>query len=153
MAMSSTQKREEAWIKKYGKTLGGTNAASDRLPPITQQQQLRPPNGLSNGGSGIPPLFQARGPIKSFPAAPTSTLGMGLNSKGGKQAPHLAYPSAPSDRSHNPSKMAGYQPRRPQCDDLFDVFSNIRDDESEHVKTMSACQSNTIAIDIAAAKK
>ena len=47
----------------------------------------------------------------------------------------------------------GKPKRRPQCDDLFDVFSNIRDDESEHVKTMSACQSNTIAIDIAAAKK
>ena len=27
---------------------------------------------------------------------------------------------------------------------LFDVFSNIRDDEAEHVKTMKACQDYSI---------
>lgn len=30
--------------------------------------------------------------------------------------------------------------RRPKIDNLYDVFSAIRDDELEHVKTMSACQ-------------
>jgi ubiquinol oxidase len=30
--------------------------------------------------------------------------------------------------------------RRPKVDNLYDVFVNIRDDESEHVKTMVACQ-------------
>lgn len=30
--------------------------------------------------------------------------------------------------------------RRPPVDNLYDVFANIRDDESEHVKTMAACQ-------------
>jgi ubiquinol oxidase len=30
--------------------------------------------------------------------------------------------------------------RRPSIDNLYDVFVNIRDDESEHVKTMVACQ-------------
>lgn len=30
--------------------------------------------------------------------------------------------------------------RRPKVDNLYDVFVNIRDDESEHVKTMAACQ-------------
>ncbi len=32
------------------------------------------------------------------------------------------------------------QSRRPQVDNLYDVFVNIRDDENEHVKTMAACQ-------------
>jgi ubiquinol oxidase len=30
--------------------------------------------------------------------------------------------------------------RRPKVENLYDVFCNIRDDESEHVKTMWACQ-------------
>jgi len=30
--------------------------------------------------------------------------------------------------------------RRPVVETLYDVFSNIRDDEGEHVKTMNACQ-------------
>lgn len=30
--------------------------------------------------------------------------------------------------------------RRPKVDNLYDVFINVRDDESEHVKTMVACQ-------------
>lgn len=30
--------------------------------------------------------------------------------------------------------------RRPACDTLLDVFSNIAVDEGEHVKTMQACQ-------------
>mmetsp|Transcript_36976 Transcript_36976/g.118540 ORF Transcript_36976/g.118540 Transcript_36976/m.118540 type:complete len:390 (+) Transcript_36976:53-1222(+) len=30
--------------------------------------------------------------------------------------------------------------RRPPCDNLFDVFTNICEDENEHVKTMRACQ-------------
>ena len=30
--------------------------------------------------------------------------------------------------------------RRPAIDNLYDVFTNIRDDEAEHIKTMVACQ-------------
>jgi hypothetical protein len=30
--------------------------------------------------------------------------------------------------------------RRPPCDNLLDVFTNIAIDEGEHVKTMQACQ-------------
>ena len=32
---------------------------------------------------------------------------------------------------------------------LYDVFSNIRDDELEHVKTMTACEDNSIMKDLA----
>ncbi|KAG1670419.1 hypothetical protein FOA52_010154 [Chlamydomonas sp. UWO 241] len=41
-------------------------------------------------------------------------------------------------------------PRRPECSNLYDVFVNIRDDELEHVKTMDACRTGTIAKAIAA---
>jgi ubiquinol oxidase len=34
----------------------------------------------------------------------------------------------------------GHEFRRPKVDNLYDVFVNIRDDESEHVKTMVALQ-------------
>lgn len=34
--------------------------------------------------------------------------------------------------------------RRPKCSNLYDVFSNIRDDEGEHVKTMRACQDMSV---------
>lgn len=34
--------------------------------------------------------------------------------------------------------------RRPSCSSLYDVFVNIRDDELEHVKTMSACKDGSI---------
>mmetsp|Transcript_11681 Transcript_11681/g.25046 ORF Transcript_11681/g.25046 Transcript_11681/m.25046 type:complete len:421 (+) Transcript_11681:151-1413(+) len=40
-------------------------------------------------------------------------------------------------------------PRRPPCNNLEDVFNNIREDEIEHVKTMDACQKETIAKEIA----
>eukprot|EP01025_Chloroclados_australasicus_P057175 TRINITY_DN7117_c0_g1_i13.p2 TRINITY_DN7117_c0_g1~~TRINITY_DN7117_c0_g1_i13.p2 ORF type:complete len:450 (+),score=69.27 TRINITY_DN7117_c0_g1_i13:187-1536(+) len=40
------------------------------------------------------------------------------------------------------------EPRRPPCNNLYDTFVNIRDDEGEHVKTMKACQDTTIAEDI-----
>ena len=36
--------------------------------------------------------------------------------------------------------------RRPACETLYDVFSNIRDDEGEHVATMGACQDEEIMI-------
>lgn len=36
-------------------------------------------------------------------------------------------------------------PRRPECNNLLDVFTNIRDDENEHVATMAACQTDEIA--------
>lgn len=32
---------------------------------------------------------------------------------------------------------------------LYDVFVNIRDDELEHVMTMTACKNNTIRSDLA----
>jgi ubiquinol oxidase len=35
---------------------------------------------------------------------------------------------------------SGQEFRRPRVDNLYDVFVNIRDDEGEHVKTMSALQ-------------
>lgn len=41
------------------------------------------------------------------------------------------------------------KPRRPTCNNLYDVFVNIRDDESEHVKTMGACQDESIAAKLA----
>lgn len=44
---------------------------------------------------------------------------------------------------------AAASPRRPTCNNLLDVFINIRDDEAEHVKTMSACQDESIAAQIA----
>ena len=31
-------------------------------------------------------------------------------------------------------------PRRPKCENLYDVFVNIRDDEVEHESTMQSCQ-------------
>eukprot|EP01024_Parvocaulis_polyphysoides_P042826 TRINITY_DN39091_c1_g1_i1.p3 TRINITY_DN39091_c1_g1~~TRINITY_DN39091_c1_g1_i1.p3 ORF type:complete len:146 (-),score=16.54 TRINITY_DN39091_c1_g1_i1:465-902(-) len=40
------------------------------------------------------------------------------------------------------------EPRRPACNNLYDTFVNIRDDEGEHVKTMKACQDLTIVDDI-----
>lgn len=44
--------------------------------------------------------------------------------------------------------------RRPPCNTLLDVFTNIRDDEIEHVKTMHACQdTKRIAADLAAARR
>ena len=42
-------------------------------------------------------------------------------------------------------------PRRPPVVSLYDVFSNIRDDEGEHVKTMLACQARRAARSLAPA--
>jgi len=36
--------------------------------------------------------------------------------------------------------------RRPSCETLLDVFTNIRDDEAEHVATMAACQDLSVAV-------
>jgi ubiquinol oxidase len=36
--------------------------------------------------------------------------------------------------------------RRPRITSLYDVFCNIRDDEAEHVATMSACQDPEILL-------
>eukprot|EP01026_Neomeris_dumetosa_P031684 TRINITY_DN25117_c0_g1_i3.p1 TRINITY_DN25117_c0_g1~~TRINITY_DN25117_c0_g1_i3.p1 ORF type:complete len:412 (-),score=52.87 TRINITY_DN25117_c0_g1_i3:473-1657(-) len=38
--------------------------------------------------------------------------------------------------------------RRPNCNNLLDVFVNIRDDEIEHVKTMDSCKEQKIACEI-----
>jgi len=38
--------------------------------------------------------------------------------------------------------------RDPKCNNLYDVFVNIRDDEGEHVKTMHACQDAEIMDEI-----
>lgn len=40
------------------------------------------------------------------------------------------------------------EPRRPECANLYDVFRNISDDEMEHVKTMKACQDDSIGFDL-----
>lgn len=42
--------------------------------------------------------------------------------------------------------------RRPDCNNLLDVFNNIKDDEGEHVKTMTACRDYSIVDDLAARK-
>eukprot|EP00899_Mesostigma_viride_P006933 jgi/Mesvir1/16240/Mv08494-RA.1 len=34
--------------------------------------------------------------------------------------------------------------RRPPCRNLYDVFTNVSDDEDEHVKTMAACQEKVV---------
>lgn len=44
----------------------------------------------------------------------------------------------------------GGEPRRPQCRNLYDVFVNVRDDEGEHVKTMTACRDMSIVADLVA---
>lgn len=43
---------------------------------------------------------------------------------------------------------AKVEPRRPPCRNLYDVFAAICDDEGEHVKTMRACQDDTIVSDL-----
>lgn len=39
--------------------------------------------------------------------------------------------------------------RRPEVRDLYDVFSAIRDDEKEHIRTMKSCRDSTIVGDLA----
>jgi ubiquinol oxidase len=51
------------------------------------------------------------------------------------------------------SNKSTVEPRRPECENLYDVFCNIRDDEGEHVKTMIACQTTSIADDLAESRK
>jgi ubiquinol oxidase len=46
------------------------------------------------------------------------------------------------------SQVRTAEPRKPSCDNLYDVFINIRDDEGEHVKTMAACQDMSIMTDL-----
>ncbi|KAF6253734.1 alternative oxidase-domain-containing protein [Scenedesmus sp. NREL 46B-D3] len=46
------------------------------------------------------------------------------------------------------TSQAGSTLRTPKCDNLYDVFINIRDDEGEHVKTMAACQDFSIMDDL-----
>lgn len=40
------------------------------------------------------------------------------------------------------------EPRRPSCANMYETFCNIREDESEHVKTMQACQDFSIAVEL-----
>ncbi|MGQ4648245.1 alternative oxidase [Lyngbya aestuarii] len=44
------------------------------------------------------------------------------------------------------------EPRRPTIENLYDVFVAIRDDELEHVKTMTACQETDTDLNFQAAK-
>ena len=44
------------------------------------------------------------------------------------------------------TEWVGQAPRRPDCNNLYDVFVNIRDDENEHVKTMHALKTNTLEV-------
>jgi hypothetical protein len=60
--------------------------------------------------------------------------------KGGGAAAAAA--AAPAPSSSLPS--APRPPRRPPCDNLYDVFINIRDDEAEHVMTMKACADDAV---------
>jgi ubiquinol oxidase len=46
------------------------------------------------------------------------------------------------------TSQSGSTLRTPKCDNLYDVFINIRDDEGEHVKTMAACQDFSIMDDL-----
>mmetsp|Transcript_39031 Transcript_39031/g.92464 ORF Transcript_39031/g.92464 Transcript_39031/m.92464 type:complete len:484 (-) Transcript_39031:160-1611(-) len=43
--------------------------------------------------------------------------------------------------------MSKAEQRRPECTSLYDVFSNVRDDEGQHVETMAACQDARIVKD------
>jgi len=43
------------------------------------------------------------------------------------------------DKFHT-SRRHDVPPRRPPCNNLLDVFCNIRDDEFEHIRTVKACQ-------------
>jgi ubiquinol oxidase len=45
---------------------------------------------------------------------------------------------------------ADVEPRRPACNNMYDVFINIRDDETEHVRTMKSCADATIVDELAA---
>jgi ubiquinol oxidase len=57
-------------------------------------------------------------------------------------------------KSFQISKEALESPRDPACNNMYDVFINIRDDEIEHKKTMVACQDPAaIAKEIADASK
>jgi len=42
------------------------------------------------------------------------------------------------------SQVRSDEPRKRVCNNMYDVFINIRDDEGEHVKTMAACQDFSI---------
>ncbi|KAK9804979.1 hypothetical protein WJX73_006746 [Symbiochloris irregularis] len=44
-------------------------------------------------------------------------------------------------------------PRRPSCNNLYEVFRNIRDDEQEHVDVMTACRDSTMADSLADRKQ
>jgi len=57
---------------------------------------------------------------------------------------HLSHSLAHSLRAR--SSRCGESPRRPDCNNLYDVFVNIRDDEIEHTKTMHALKTNTLAV-------
>lgn len=47
----------------------------------------------------------------------------------------------------------GAPTRTPPCETLYDVFSNVRDDEGEHVKTMAACQDGSVMLDLEARRE
>ncbi len=87
-----------------------------------------------------------------------------LHSNALHPAPLSCLPAHPSPTPHPPTPPLQFDsftttgsaaaPRRPPCDNLYDVFINIRDDELEHVVTMTACQSPAkIAGDIQAKKR
>ena len=43
--------------------------------------------------------------------------------------------------------------RRPEVRNLYDVFSAVRDDEKEHIRTMKSCRDSTIVGDLAERRK
>ena len=50
------------------------------------------------------------------------------------------------------TSQAYSEPRRPSCNNLHEVFINIRDDEGEHVATMHACLDFSVGEDLATLK-
>ncbi len=59
---------------------------------------------------------------------------------------HVSHVSHSLAHSLTRSSRCGESPRRPDCNNLYDVFVNIRDDEIEHTKTMHALKTNTLAV-------
>jgi ubiquinol oxidase len=60
--------------------------------------------------------------------------------------------SPPSSSPASASPPALRPRRRPACDNLYDVFINVRDDEIEHEGTMAACRDASIGDALAARK-
>ena len=68
-------------------------------------------------------------------------------------APGLLHPAGPGQAAAHLSLPAHSHPgcaglTSVCCSNLYDVFDNIRKDEEEHVKTMTACRDYSIVQDL-----